>query len=300
MVLTLLLAAGGFGAGAFGALLGLGGGVLVVPLLALGFGLPFREAVAISLLAVVATSSASAAVYLRRGLANLRLGLVLESATVIGAILGGLVAFALDERLLAGFFAVMLVYVAISMARRRDVRPTAGAAGAEPPPAADEGGAPSLIDPATEDASVGPPPQTSRSLRDSLAGPDYSVHRLPLGLALSGGAGIVSALLGVGGGIVKVPTMHLAMGLPLRASTATSNLTMGITASASAILYVMRDSVDPTVAAPVLVGTFLGATLTARFSSRVPVAVLRWIFVIVLLYVALQMVLRAVTPMVGT
>ena len=99
MALTLALAAGGVGAGAFGALLGLGGGVLIVPMLALGFGLPFREAVAVSLLAVIATSSASAATYLRRGAANLHLGLTLEVLTVIGALVGGLVAFALDERL---------------------------------------------------------------------------------------------------------------------------------------------------------------------------------------------------------
>jgi uncharacterized protein len=300
VALTLVLAAGGFGAGAFGALLGLGGGVLIVPMLALGLGLPFREAVAISLLAVIATSSASAATYLRRGAANLRLGLTLEVLTVIGALVGGLVAFAIDERLIAAAFAAMLVYVAISMARPRGgpaAAPAPDEAVVEPDPAGNED------DPAVaaqESLSTAAPAESVEptaapiSLTASLSRPDYEVRNLPVGLALSGLAGMVSALLGVGGGIIKVPTMHLAMGLPLRAATATSNLTIGVTASASAVLYVLRDAIDPLVAAPVLVGTFLGATTAARIAPRVPVALLRWIFVVVLLYVAVQMVLRAV------
>lgn len=301
MALTLVLAAGGFGAGAFGALLGLGGGVLIVPMLALGFGLPFREAVAISLLAVIATSSASAATYLRRGTANLRLGLTLEVLTVIGALVGGLVAFAIDERLIAAAFAAMLVYVAISMARPRQgpvappapdeavVEPDASATDDDPAIAVGQ----ASLEPAAPATSVAPVAGAT-SLRASLSRPEYEVRNLPVGLALSGLAGMVSALLGVGGGIIKVPTMHLAMGLPLRAATATSNLTIGVTASASAVFYILRDAIDPLVAAPVLVGTFLGATAAARIAPRVPVALLRWIFVVVLLYVAVQMVVRAI------
>ncbi|MET1233040.1 MAG: sulfite exporter TauE/SafE family protein [Candidatus Limnocylindrales bacterium] len=301
MALTLVLAAGGFGAGAFGALLGLGGGVLIVPMLALGFGLPFREAVAISLLAVIATSSASAATYLRRGAANLRLGLTLEVLTVIGALVGGLVAFAIDERLIAAAFAAMLVYVAISMARPRQgvaAPPAPDEAVVEPDPSATDddpavAAAQTNLAPAAAARGVAPT-DAPMSLRASLSRPDYVVRNLPVGLALSGLAGMVSALLGVGGGIIKVPTMHLAMGLPLRAATATSNLTIGVTASASAVLYILRDAIDPLVAAPVLVGTFLGATTAALVAPRVPVALLRWIFVVVLLYVAVQMVMRAV------
>jgi uncharacterized protein len=281
MAVTLVLAAGGFGAGAFGALLGLGGGVLVVPMLALGFGLPLREAVGVSLLSVIATSSASAATYLRRGWANLRLGLTLEILTVIGALVGGLIAFALDERLIAAAFSLMLLYVAMTMARQRQPAP---------PPAPDE----AVVEP-----EAGPPDNdvdTASGLAASLSHPDYEVRNLPAGLALSGLAGMVSALLGVGGGIIKVPTMHLAMGLPLRAATATSNLTIGVTASASATLYILRDSIDPLVAAPVLLGTFLGATAASRLAPRVPVVVLRWIFVVVLLYVAFRMIVRALDP----
>jgi uncharacterized membrane protein YfcA len=268
MALTLVLAAGGFGAGAFGALLGLGGGVLIVPMLALGLGLPLREAVGVSLLAVIGTSAASAATYLRRGTANLRLGLTLEVVTVAGAIVGGLVAFAVDERFIAAAFGLMLVYVALTMVRRRSE------------PSADE--APDVAsDPGDLSASV------SR--------PEYRVRNVPLGLGLGGLAGVMSALLGVGGGFVLVPAMHVAMGVPLRASTATSNLTLGVTASASAALYVARRHRSAR-GGPSLGGTFLGATAAARLANRVPINVLRWIFVVVLLYVAYQMLSRAIAP----
>ncbi len=280
MAVTLLLAAGGLGAGVFGALLGLGGGILVVPLLTLAFGLPFREAVAVSLLAVITTSSASAAVYLERGVANLRLGMTLELLTATGALAGGLLAFILDERLLAGIFAVMLVYVAVSMARRRG-------------PGIDEQPPDLVADPAAD----APPP--ANGFAATLGGPGYAIRRLPLGLALSAFTGVQSALLGVGGGIVKVPAMHLAMGVPLRVATATSNLTIGVTASASAVLYLLRDALDPYVAGPVVVGVFVGATAAARIAHHVPLGVLRLLFVVVLVYVAVQMAGRALGVVLG-
>jgi hypothetical protein len=272
VLLTLLLVAGGIGTGVFGALLGLGGGLLIVPLLTLGFGLAFREAVAVSLLAVITTSSATAAVYLARGTANLRLGMTLELLTALGALVGGLVAFALEERFLAGLFAVLLAYVAISMARRRDGEP---------------------VDPSALPAEDAADPPVPGGYMATLGGPGYEVHRLPLGLVLSAFAGLQSALLGVGGGIVKVPAMHLVMGVPLRVATATSNLTIGVTASASAVLYLLRGAVDPYVAGPVVVGVFIGATVASRLAHRVPLRLLRWLFVLVLGFVAIEMVARA-------
>jgi hypothetical protein len=272
VLVTVLLVAGGIGTGVFGALLGLGGGILIVPLLTLGFGLGFREAVAVSLLAVITTSSASAAIYLARGAANLRLGMTLELMTALGALIGGLVAFALDERLLAGLFAILLAYVAVSMARRRDAVPGGFA-----------------VTPAG--APLDPPPHGSYVA--TLGGPGYEVHRLPLGLALSAFAGVQSALLGVGGGIIKVPAMHLVMGVPLRVATATSNLTIGVTASASAVLYLLRGALDPYVAGPVVAGVFIGATIASRLAHRVPVRLVRWLFVAVLAFVALEMTARA-------
>jgi uncharacterized membrane protein YfcA len=281
---TLLLAGSGLVAGVFGALLGLGGGILIVPLLTIGFGLPFRESVAVSLIAVITTSSAGASVYLRRHVANLRLGMTLELATAIGAIVGGLAAFALSERVLAAAFAVMLGYTAITMLRaRRQIGP-----------AADELPAP----PATRVGTADPDAATEITPSDtsfaaSLGGPEYSVRRLPAGLALSVLAGVVSALLGVGGGVVKVPAMHVVMGVPLRVATATSNLMIGVTASASAVLYLARGALDPYVAGPVIVGVFVGASAASRVAHRIPVGVLRLLFVVVLGYVTLEMAARA-------
>ncbi len=277
MIVGLLLAAGGFGAGVFGSLLGLGGGVLIVPLLTVGFGVPFREAVGVSLVCVIVTSSAAAGVYLERHVANLRLGMLLEVFTATGALLGGLVAFLLPERVLAGLFAILLAYTAFSMLRRgRQAAPEPAAL-----PAGDDPG-PTAADPAA-----------ARSLADEVAGPDYRPRRLGAGAGGSLGAGIISALLGVGGGIVKVPLMHLVMGVPLKVATATSNLMIGVTAAASAIVYLLRGGIDPYVAGPTAVGVFVGAMVGSRVATRINVRYLRLLFVGVLALTAVQMTLRA-------
>ena len=312
MTAVLVLLAGGAAAGVFGSLLGLGGGVLIVPLLSLALGLPLREAVAISLVAVIVTSCASAAVYLQRHVANLKLGMTLELFSASGALIGGLIAFAIDERILAALFAALLAWVAVSMARRRDpVRGAPPAAAATPAATtqrgeagrdAEAGLAAELdLDPADSPivASLpepGPVPDiapANLSFAAEISGPGYRVHRLPAGMAGSILAGLNSALLGVGGGIVKVPVMHLVMGVPLRTSTATSNLMMGITAVASAVIYLLRDEIDPFVAGPIALGVFLGATLGSRLAHRVDLRVLRWLFVVVLLYTSLQMAIKA-------
>ncbi len=276
--------AGGFAAGVFGSLLGLGGGILIVPLLTLGFGLPLREAVGVSLVSVIVTSSASASVYLERHVANLRLGMTLELFTAIGALVGGLVAFLISEQLLTGLFTVLLVYTAVSMARRREVA-TAPAGGPAADDAANGGatanGALAADGGAPPAGAVSPPP------------PPYVVHHLGRGVGGSLFAGVVSALLGVGGGLIKVPVMHLVMGVPLRVATATSNLMIGITASASAIIYLVRGEIDPLVAGPTALGVFLGASLGSRSVHRVDVRVLRALFIVVLLVTAWQMAGRA-------
>lgn len=256
------MVAGGAFAGMFGSLLGLGGGVLIVPLLTLGFGLPLRDAVGVSLVCVIMTSSAAAGVYLERHTANLRLGMSLELFTAIGALLGGSIAFLLDERLLALLFAILLAYVAITMLRAGRRAPEAGAVASDPTDAA---------------AAVDAMPQRG----------------LAIGVVGSFGAGIVSALLGIGGGIIKVPLMHLAMGLPLRVATATSNLMIGITAAASAVIYAVNGGIDPYVAGPTAIGVFLGATAGSRVAHRIQLRYLRLLFVVVLGYTAVQMLLRA-------
>jgi hypothetical protein len=274
----LLMLAGGAAAGVFGSLLGLGGGVLIVPLLTLGFGLDLRTAVGVSLVSVIMTSSAAAGVYLERHVANLRLGMTLELFTAIGALVGGLVAFAVDERLLSILFAVLLAYVALTMARPR-------------PAAATPDDDVTAMVPGPEDDA---PPGRTEAVLAGLAGEGYVVRHLGRGILGSLGAGVASALLGIGGGIIKVPLMHLVMGVPLRTATATSNLMIGITAAASAVIYLTRDQIDAYVAGPIAIGVFLGATLGSRYGYRVDLRVLRWLFVVVLGYTAIQMLLRAI------
>jgi uncharacterized membrane protein YfcA len=272
---------GGFGAGVFGSLLGLGGGTLLVPLLTLGFGLPLRDAVGVSLVAVIVTSSASASVFLQRHAANLRLGMTLELFTAMGAVAGGVVAFAVDQRLLAGLFALLLAYVGVSMFVGRGTDAVEGETDGQA---------------ARAGASDGPPARSrgwAGELIDRLSGRGYRVRRLGAGFVGSIGAGLVSALLGIGGGTIKVPLMHLAMGVPLRVATATSNLMMGITASASATIYLLRGGIDPYVAAPTAIGVFLGASLGSRVVHRIDLRILRLLFTVVLLYTAFQMLRRA-------
>jgi uncharacterized membrane protein YfcA len=276
VVVGLLMVGGGAAAGLFGSLLGLGGGVLLVPLLTLGFGLPLREAVGVSLVAVIMTSGAAAGVYLERHIANLRLGMSLELFTAIGALIGGTIAFALDVRLLEALFAALMVYVAITMLRR-------GVTDEAPP------------EPLADDAAPLEPPSRRGSMLERLSGEGYRVRRLGLGVVGATFAGIVSALLGIGGGIVKVPLMNVGMGVPLRIATATSNLMIGITAAASAIIYLLHGGIDPYVAAPTSIGVFVGATVGSRVGHRIDLRVLRWLFVIVLLYTAFEMLQKALS-----
>lgn len=270
---VLLLMAGGVVAGFFGSLLGLGGGILIVPFLTLVVGLPLLTAIGVSLVCVIVTSGAAAGVYLEKGVANLRLGMTLELFTAIGAIAGALVAFLLPESALQLLFAGLLGYVAISMLRRRE-------------PVAEE---------SARDVDLSDGRGRLAEFAASLSGPGYRVRNLGPGALGSTFAGVISALLGIGGGTVKVPVMHLVMGVPLRVSTATSNLMMGITASSSAIVYLLRGGINAYVAGPTALGVFLGASVGSRVSHRIPLGVLRALFVVILLYTSWQMLQRALT-----
>jgi uncharacterized membrane protein YfcA len=285
MIDAVLLLAGGVAAGLFGSLLGLGGGILIVPLLTLAFNLPLLTAVGVSLICVIVTSSAAAGVYLERRVANLRLGMTLELFTACGAMVGGLVAFLLPERLLQLLFTGLLVYVAVTMARRSDPAQEPALA-----PAPTDG----LATPAGADPVAATPAAAAPSFLDRMSGPGYRVRRLGLGMIGSVGAGVMSALLGIGGGLIKVPVMHVIMGVPLRVATATSNLMIGITASASAIIYLLRGGIDPYAAAPTAVGVFIGASIGSRIAARIDLRILRGLFVAILLYTAWQMLQRAI------
>ena len=265
MPIELLLAASGVAAGAFGAMLGLGGGVLIVPLLTLGFGLPLSTAVGISLISVIATSTGAAAINVRAGRADVRLGITLGAGTVVGALVGAVVAGFLPERAIAAIFAALLGYTALTMLRRLR-RPAVASDHAQ------------VVDPAAPD---GP------------AAPAYRSRRLPLALGGSFVAGNISGLLGVGGGIVTVPLVHVIMGAPIHVAVATSNFMIGITAAAGAYAYLFRGDVDPRLAAPVVLGVALGAAVGAAVAPRVQATWLVVSFVIVVAYVAIQMGLRA-------
>lgn len=282
MEIGLLLIAGGMATGLFGSLLGLGGGVLLVPLLTFGFGLPVREAVGVSLVCVIVTSGASAAVFLDRRIANLRLGMVLELFTAVGALIGGTIAFLLDERLLAGLFSVLLVYTAVTMLRSRSAR--SSAAGGPPGSAAADDG---------PEAAPSTRVTSASRLVAGMSGPDYRVQAPLAGAAGGVGAGVVSALLGIGGGLVMVPVMHVAMRVPLRVATATSNLMIGVTASTSAVVYLLRGGIDAYAAGPAAIGVFLGAAVGSRIAHRVDVRALRLLFAAVLGYTAILMLRRA-------
>ena len=265
MPTELLLVLSGLAAGMFGAMLGLGGGILIVPILSLGFGLPLSAAAGTSLVCVIATSTGAAAVNVTAGRADVRLGITLGAATVVGAVTGGIAAAFLPDRLLAGLFAVLMAYTAFTMLRR-----LLGASGA-----------------ADDERDVDP------TAADGVGAPTYRTHRLALALGGSLGAGNLSGLLGVGGGIISVPLIRLVMGAPMRVAVATSNFMIGITAAAGAAAYLFRGEIDPRVAAPVVIGVTLGAAIGATISARIRPGWLTALFVAVVGYVALRMALRA-------
>lgn len=275
MVISIALAAFlvSIAAGGFGALVGIGGGLILVPVLTLLLNVPIQSAIAASLVGVIATSVSATAHYLDRGLADRRLGLVLLLATAAGGLTGGLMAGLLDGRILAGLFGTLLLLVALQLLRRR------GSAG---------GGAPVP----REDPEGGGFISTYVEPRDGTE-VTYRVHRLGLGTAASYVAGNVSGLLGVGGGIINVPTMNVLMGVPIRIATTTSTYMLGPTAAASAVLYLAAGRLDPALAGPVALGVFIGARAGASASTRVSQSTLRIAFIAVALVFAVQMFARA-------
>lgn len=237
----------GLGAGAMGGLLGIGGGVILVPGLALVLGIPFRAAVAASLVCIVATAVASSIVHLPRARVELGLALDLEAFTVAGAIVGGLTAAWIPSGPLLLAFAIILVVVAVRM---------------------------------------WPRPSTATSSRESAP------QRPGWARAASVGAGVVSSLLGVGGGIFKVPVLHVMLGLDFDRAAATSIYMIGITAAAGAMMYVVRGDVDYHLTGAAVMGTLLGSGVAALYGHRINARWLKVLFSIVLLYVAAQMVRR--------
>ena len=272
---TAVVFSASLGAGLLGSLLGLGGGLILVPVLTLVLGVDIRYAVGASIVSVIATSSGAAAGYVRERLTNLRVAMFLELATTAGALTGAALAGLLDTRWLYLVFGAVMAYSALAMLRKLG--------GGARPEAAPDGLADRLgLHGSYWDAEVGR--QVS-----------YRVTRPLTGLGLMYAAGTVSGLLGIGSGALKVPAMDLAMGLPLKVSTATSNFMIGVTAAASAGIYFARGDIDPFIAGPVCAGVVLGAFTGSRYLTRVKSQWLRALFVGVLVVVAFQMLRKGMT-----
>lgn len=270
----------GIVAGALGALVGIGGGVVLVPALVLVFGFDFRVAVAISLVAVIATSTAAGSVYVAAGQTNMRLGMTLEIATTAGGMTGGLLATVVPTTWLALLLAGMLAVTTVLLLRERGVRGRSGA-GRDDDEEAEGYETPGRLAGAFVDA------RTGRVVT-------YEATRLWLGSGVSAVAGVVSGLLGVGGGFLKVPAMHLGMRVPVKVAAATSNFMIGVTALSSFAVYLTRGFVHPYPAALVAVGVTGGSLVGARLQGHASPTVLRYVLSAVLAVVAVQLVLRAV------
>jgi uncharacterized membrane protein YfcA len=270
--LTILL--GAVVAGMVGSLLGLGGGVLIIPMLT-ALGVDIRHAIAASIVAVIATSCGAASSYVRDGLANIRLGIFLCVATTTGALLGAGLNGVLPVRALFLIFAVVLSWSGVVMYRKRG-RPLSRL---EPP----------------EDAPAGRLRLAGRFYDQTLGRERrYAPQRPGLGFGLMLGAGTVSGLLGIGSGSLKVPAMDVAMDLPIKVSTATSNFMIGITGLASALVYLQRGQVLVSLVAPIALGVVAGAAIGTRILPQVPAATLRSWFLVIMALVVGQMLYRAV------
>jgi uncharacterized protein len=262
----LAVAAASFVAGVIGALIGLGGGIIITPLLVLVFGIDIRYAMGAALVSVIATSSGAAAAFLRDGLSNMRIAMFLNLATTSGAVAGALLVTVLDAAVISTIFGVALL--------------------------------------ATVVLSLRPPPEGTVQEADRLAGllrlngtmppagSPYGARYVPGGFAMMVVAGILSGLLGIGSGAFKVLAMDRIMRIPFKVSTTTSNFMIGVTAAASVGIYLQRGYLDPALAAPVSLGVLAGAFLGARLLPVAPVAVLRAVFLVAVAAIGIQMIVR--------
>ena len=271
LVFTILVAIGSFLAGFLGALTGLGGGVVLVPLLALFFKVDIHYAMGASLVSVIATSSGAAAAYVREGYSNIRIGMFLEIATTLGAIVGALLVQRVSTTAIGVIFGLMLLYSAFQSAReKRDHLATSSDRFAR------------LLS-----MSGNYPVADGRQ--------EYAVTNVPAGFGLMFGAGTLSGLLGIGSGAVKVLAMDQAMRMPFKVSTTTSNFMIGVTAAASAGVYLRHGYIDPALAMPVMLGVLAGSLAGTRVLMRAKVRLLRYVFAAVIVALGIEMIFNGVT-----
>ncbi|MNE15565.1 hypothetical protein D3C76_112310 [compost metagenome] len=257
-------------AGVVGSVLGLGGGIVVTPALTLLFGVDINHAIGASIISVIATSSGSAIAYLRDRITNLRVGMFLEIATTVGAITGAFIGALVAPKFLYFIFALLLLYSAYAMVKK----------GKEEVPT----NVP--LHPAAEKLGL------QGEYYDKALGKtvSYNVDRVYEGFGVMYGAGVISGLLGIGSGSFKVMAMDVFMKMPLKVSTATSNFMMGVTAAASAGIYLLRGDIIPIISAPVALGVLVGATIGSRIMQRMKSKTIRKLFIPIMVYVAFQMI----------
>ncbi|HUK47786.1 MAG TPA: sulfite exporter TauE/SafE family protein [Terriglobales bacterium] len=266
---TFLVWAGSLLAGFLGALTGLGGGVVLVPLLTIFFHVDLRYAIGASLVSVIATSSGAAAAYVKEGFSNIRIGMFLEIATTLGALLGAYLTAKLPANAIAIIFGIVLLYSAFVSRRPRQ-----------------------------RSAVEKPPDPLATKLKLNGSFPDaggirhYNVYHVPAGFGVMSAAGILSGLLGIGSGALKVVGMDQAMKIPFKVSTTTSNFMIGVTAAASAGIYLSRGYIDPSLAMPVMIGVLIGSLMGTRILVKTHTTHLRLVFSGVIVLLGLEMMIK--------
>lgn len=270
--LTTIISFGAFFAGLLGSLTGLGGGIVIIPMLTLLFGMDIRYAVGASLVSVIATSSGAASAYVKEGLSNIRIGMFLEIATTIGAIFGAFTAVLISTDVIAVIFGIVLIYSAItSINSPKDSRNK------------------------TEKDKLATFLRLNGSYPTQAGEESYNVRNVPQGFGLMFIAGTLSGLLGIGSGAAKVLAMDKAMKIPFKVSTTTSNFMIGVTAAASAGVYLSRGYIDPGLSMPVVLGVLLGSFLGSKILVKAKTKTIRIIFSIVVFILAIEMIYNGVT-----
>lgn len=270
---TFLLFLGAILAGFLGSLTGLGGGVVVIPLLTLGFGVDMRYAIGAALVTSIASSSGAAAAYIKEGITNVRIGMFLEIATTTGAVLGAVIAMHLDKMYIAIIFGCVLIFSAIRSISKKNEDIDYSAPG----------------DKLGEKLKL----NGSYPTKDGIV--HYNVRNVAGGYSLMTLAGILSGLLGIGSGALKVLAMDTMMKIPFKVSTTTSNFMVGVTAAASAVVYLQRGYIDPGLALPIVVGVLLGAFVGSKILPKANVRNLRILFSVVIFFLAISMMYNGIT-----
>jgi uncharacterized membrane protein YfcA len=266
LIFTLILLVGAYLAGLVGSLTGLGGGVVLIPLLTLVFHVDIRYAIGASLVASIANSSGAASAYVKEGITNIRLGMFLEIATTIGAILGALIAVYTPTNTIAILFGTILMFSAAMTLRKKNQQ--------------------SLV----EGSKLSYLLKLNGSYPEKDVEVKYKLKNVGAGFSIMGVAGVLSGLLGIGSGALKVLAMDTAMHIPFKVSTTTSNFMIGVTAAASAVIYLQRGYMDPGIAFPVMLGVLGGAFTGSKLLTRMDPKVLRIIFCVAITFVAVEMI----------